>query len=129
MNGLMWFLYLAGALPAVAGVIAVLSVILGVICLFVWLVWLGLSNERNSHLRPPPKMLLVGVAVCAFLLVLAQLVPSKETIYLMAGAKGAEIAVESEVGQEIIDDIQEVVQYQLEALKGDSKEVTKESDK
>lgn len=49
---------------------------------------------------------------------LAAIIPSRDTIYLIAGSEAGEAVVTSEAGQEILEDIQEVIRYQLGELKG-----------
>lgn len=118
MNGLMWFIYLANVIPSLASV-GFFSVLLG-ITLVLLLPPKGVGIFSHEHKGPlmgigraePWVAMVVGT-------ILMTLTPSQETIYLMAGAKGAEIAVTSEAGQEILTDIQEVIEYQLESLKGE----------
>jgi hypothetical protein len=118
MNGLMWFIYLANVIPSLASV-GFFLILIGVI-LVLLLPPKGVELFSQEHYGPlmgigrrsPWVAMVVGT-------LLITLTPSQETIYLMAGAKGAEIAVTSEAGQEILTDIQEVIEYQLESLKGE----------
>lgn len=117
MNSLMWFIYLANVLPGLGGA-GVFLMALAAVLMFV------LPREGDKifsieHAGPfhgiQRKGPWVLVAVGLFFSVAT---PSQETIYLMAGAKGAEVVASSEVGKEILMDINEVIQFQLENLKG-----------
>jgi len=52
---------------------------------------------------------------------LAAIIPSKDTIYLVAGSEAGEAVVTSQEGKEILNDIKEVIRYQLGELKGENK--------
>lgn len=66
---------------------------------------------QKYHPRP---WLIWGVVLVVF----SSLLPSKEAVYLIAGSEAGEAVVTSDTGQEILDDIQEVIKYQLQQLKG-----------
>ena len=115
MTELMWFIYLAAVLPPFASAVGFALVMASVISVAIYGFWWIHHAEVKGN-RPNFNL----IKASAFMMVLASftnLVPNSDTIYLMAGAKGAEVAVESEVGQEILEDIQEVIKFQLEKLK------------
>jgi hypothetical protein len=66
----------------------------------------------------PPKWF-VTISITAFILL--SLIPSKETIYLVAGSEAAETVVTSETGQEVMSDLKEILKIQLDNLKGETK--------
>lgn len=118
MNGLMWFLYLGSVLPPLASGLAFVLGALSIVMAIVWCVWTAsYADPSGAAKRPAPTKLMWGILLSALLAVCTNLIPDRETIYLMAGAKGAEVAVTSETGQEILGDIQEVIRYQLQSLK------------
>jgi hypothetical protein len=117
MNSLSWFLYLAealGTLGRLAGAFSVLGFFIFSAVCFWWLMW-KVDGDKADIPKPPVK--LVG-GLWVFMLTLHVLVPSPDTIYLIAGSQAGEAVVTSEAGQEILNDIQEVIKYQLEQLKG-----------
>lgn len=117
MNSLSWFLYLADVIGNVQGVfviltfsLIVLSVISGLAALIGDDRYNKTEKEIGHYLRHCWKFALVAGT-------LAALLPSKETIYLIAGSEAGEAVVASEAGQEILNDIRGVIKGQLEALK------------
>ena len=128
MNGLSWFLYLADVLPSLANTVAFPAWVVGIAAplgaAFFWMAArdLGAPPEvKDSSDKVFKIAALKVVPLCFVLIVLTSLVPSKETIYLIAGSEASEYAVTSDYGQEILGDIKEIIKVQLEELKGDSK--------
>lgn len=128
MNNLSWFLYFADVLPSlsslsgVAGLVFTAFFIVYVIFVVSSETWPCNSVEENQRVLDREKNLpskFKWLSVPLFLFVLAVLIPSKETIYLIAGSEAGEAVVTSEEGQEILSDIREVVSYQLDRLKED----------
>jgi hypothetical protein len=65
--------------------------------------------------KASPKYSILALSVG--MLLFSTLIPSKETIYLIAGSQAGEAVVTSESGQEILNDIHEVIKHQLGQLK------------
>jgi len=109
MNNLSWLIYVAEVLPGVAGAVMFASMVS--ICVFVYLfayMWTeGLSTVT------------IAVLIVVFLVItlVCSLVPSKGTIYLIAGSEAGEYVVSTEAGQEIVNDVREIISYQLKQLK------------
>ena len=125
MNSLSWFLYLAEVLPNLAGTIVALSGILVVAITIVSLFRTIAVVDSGMTLTPrKAEYKLIwgfwGKTVIPLLLLgtLMNLIPSRETIYLIAGSEAGEAVVTSQEGQEILNDIKEVIRYQLGELKG-----------
>ena len=121
MNSLSWFLYLAEVLPRVNGLAFLLTFL--IFCGWFILPPKGVEMFGKGHEYP-----LLGwsrvkplIPLWFFLVVLAFLMPSRDTFYLIAGSEAGEAVVTSEAGQEILEDIQEVIQHQLNELKGENK--------
>lgn len=55
------------------------------------------------------KATIFAVVTCA----IATLVPSRDTIHLIAGSEAAEYAVNTEYGKEIFKDIQDAIKFQI----------------
>ena len=117
MNDLTLFLYaveLAGRLPTVTVLLAVTIVALGF-----FLPPKGVIAFSYDHEGPfmgfgrikPLIYIWSVVATVTFL------VPSKETLYLMAGSEVVEFAVSTPEAQEFMKDVKEVIDIQLEKLK------------
>lgn len=78
-----------------------------------------LNYEENApkgeeHTYKSRSWLIWGVILVVF----SSLLPSKEAVYLIAGSEAGEAVVTSDTGQEILDDIQQVIKHQLQQLKG-----------
>ena len=128
MNSLSWFLYLAEVLPQLAHNVTVLSTILFFALTIVSIVrtaaiadgsGMSLSARKNEYRgiwgfwgKTAVPLLVLGLSMT--------LIPSKETIYMIAGSEAGEAVVTSETGQEILNDIKEVIQFQLSELKGEN---------
>jgi hypothetical protein len=52
-------------------------------------------------------------AACAFI---ACIIPSQNTVYLIAGSEAGEMAVKSETGQEILNEVKLAIQQQIKEL-------------
>jgi len=116
MNGLSWFLYLADTLPKIGEGAFVLLAIIGIIggiCLAFWAVAF-LSEETKT--LPPWRPYIITMAILSFVMVL---IPSKETIYLIAGSQAGEYVVNTPEAQEILNDIHAVIRAQLRELAGE----------
>ena len=121
MNSLSWFLYLADVIGNVRGLLILFSTIFGA-GTFVWLFAKGCvaadddkSAKKFAHFMRFAPWIFVSATF------LAAIIPSRDTIYLIAGSEAGEAVVTSEAGQEILNDIKEVIQFQLSELKGENK--------
>ena len=119
MNSLSILIYFAEILPNI-GFLLILSLTIGMLCYGTYLIVAFVDNDRGYKNRPT----YLGRAVFVFLAtgLVASLIPSKETIYLIAGSEAGEMVVSSDAGQEILSDIQEIIKFQLGELKGESSE-------
>ena len=119
MNNLSWFLYVADVFPYVGFLLTIVCSLLLPI-LFIWyLIVTGVNsdfNNKDKHFSKPSQANFIWVFV---VLLLASLIPSQETIYLIAGSEAGEYVAETEAGQAILNDVQEIIQIQLRNLKGD----------
>lgn len=111
MNSLSWLLYLASILPQ-------LQISLGIAAgvLFFWFLVVCIDRDSRSY-REAWKVPKWQMPVAAILLLIAALIPSKNTLYLIAGSEAGEAVVTSQQGQEILNDVQEVIRAQLGKLK------------
>lgn len=119
MNNLSWLLYFAEVAGKLGHVAEVITVVLSLGLLGI-VFWYTVSFDKYLEIpKPPIKSYLVTYVVA---LLISVFTPSKETIYLIAGSEAGEAVVTSESGQEILNDIRQVIKHQLEQLKGDSNE-------
>jgi tellurite resistance protein TehA-like permease len=115
MNNLSWFLYLAEVVPSFGGLLVGFGV--ATLIAYAGMVFTtGMNNDVYEKKNPYPslKLPLIGASLCT----LAALIPSKQTIYLIAGSEAGQHVVETESGQAILDDVQEIIQLQLNQMKG-----------
>ena len=120
MNDLSWFIYLADIVARISGVsfafafafgaATISSVIAKVIAMA------EEENEVTEKFSGLFKFAFLGLLVALFVLIF---VPSRDTLYLIAGSEAGEAVVTSEEGKAILKDIQDVIQHQLGQLKGD----------
>jgi hypothetical protein len=119
MNNLSWFLYIADVLPYVGSLLTLVCCLLLPI-LFIWfLIVSGINSDiddKDKHFGKPSQANFIWVSV---FLLFASFIPSKETIYLIAGSEAGEYVAETEAGQAILNDVQEIIQIQLSNLKGE----------
>ena len=124
MNQLSWLIYLAEAVPNFAGTLGLVSTLSAVAFALYAAFGSIISNVENN--KPwfeekkylPPRWFVASI-LSAWVIV--SLVPSKQTIYLIAGSQATEMAITSDVGQQLLNDIQEVIHNQLNELKGPTK--------
>lgn len=125
MNNLSWFLYLAEVLPNMATLLTIAGWIGGIL-LFTAAGVRYIAAHDNSRtpkeIRLPASNFLKFVCykvipVFIFLVFIGTLIPSKETIYLIAGSEASEYVVTSEYGQEVLGDIKSIIKAQLEGMK------------
>lgn len=113
------FIYLADVLDKVATISAVLSFFTGFGVAFLVILYLiARSDKREIHIA---KGLFFGLKVCgsifAVSLPLALFVPSKNTMYLMAGGYAAQEVATSDVGVKVMTIINQELDKMLEVGK------------
>lgn len=122
MNDLSWFLYLADVLPNAASSLGAIGFgvsFLGGVGLLIWKFAYEMEKDTCEDAVDVPKGFCWTWSVFFLLFIITHFVPSKETIYLIAGSEAGEAVATSEVGQEILNDIQQVIKHQLNELKGE----------
>jgi len=117
MNSLSWFLYLADILPRVG----LLTALLAILLLGVAFVMppKGATMFGEGHNGPFEGMARLKTPFILWLcfLVFAFLVPSKDTIYLIAASEAGEMVVNTPEAKEIMSDLKEILNIQLDKLK------------
>lgn len=125
MNTLSLLLLLADVAPKIGGIglaVALLITIIAVVNIF----GVAFQEDHWSFLTEKQKQEIVdakanlardvrrryAIPIIVGLLFFA-LLPSKATIYLVAGSEAGEVVVMSEAGQAILDDVQAVIRAQL----------------
>lgn len=129
MNSLSWFLYLADVIGNVQGLLVTLSVLSGT-GLFLWFLFgfIGIDSDwdakrdvKRIRVKELSKSVVRFLWIPVMFALPASLIPTRDTIYLIAGSEAGEAVVTSQEGKEILNDIKEVIQYQLGELKGENK--------
>ena len=121
MNSLTWFIYLANVIPNFGGLLTFVSMG-SLVAIGIWLIVVAaynsswdVCNGRSSPMEfPSLKVFLLPLLTGD----VATLVPSQTTIYTMLASEMGEEMAMSEAGQQVLNDLKEVVQYQLQELKG-----------
>lgn len=108
-----FFIYLVEVLSGIS-VLAVILGIAGLIASFFYLVFYAIEYEKYHG-----KHWTLIAPMVAFLV--AIVIPSSKTMYMMAGAVLAEKAIESEIGQQVLDVIKFKLDEELQKLKGEKK--------
>jgi len=119
MNNLTLIIYLADRLPSISNLFVFFGVIL-IIISTIGVLAVAIYNDCNEYDKKPypwKRTITLSLTAIPFLIV-ANLIPSKDTILLMAGSEIGEQVVKSPEAQELFSDIQEVIKAQLEQYKG-----------
>lgn len=116
MNQLSWFLYLADIIPNIGVAATILLVIVLIAGGPLMGGWSYAWVEGEIKARP-----WYGTFFCTILTltVISVLVPSKETIYLIAGSQAGEYVVNTPQAQEILSDIHQIIRLQLQEMQGE----------
>ena len=128
MNALSWFIYFADVLPNVttAAGFVLFWMIFAIAGATVFRVIaqslsdkdLGPSKEDAERIRKLSKTLFAwAFVITAISTSLWVLLPSKEALYMIAASEAGETVVSSPEGKEILQDLREVLDAQLQALK------------
>lgn len=126
MNNLSWLLYLADVAGKASGASTFLvgaCLILGLpALLFCWLT----VADRDMSAKVASFLTAVWVFVTVFAAAGAILIPSKDTIYLIAASEAGEVVVKSDEAKEIMSGLRDIIKEQIaqnlpDAVKGDKK--------
>lgn len=104
------FVYLAGVVGKVGGVfviIAIISAIITFVCGFIAV------DVDKSFMKP----FYISLCACVFAALIAALLPSEKTMYLMAGAYTTQAVAQSTVGQKTVELIEQKLDEELAKLK------------
>ncbi len=108
MNNLSWLLYLADVAGKASGASAFLvgaCLILGLpAVVFCW----GVVADRDMSAKVASFLTAAWVFVTIFAAVGAILIPSKETIYLIAASEAGEVVVKSDEAKEIMSGLRDI---------------------
>ena len=123
MNSLSLLIYIASIIGSVQGLLIFVGGVFASIYIIVRLVIardnadteLGYSGKVYKDYPPVYQGLLLPV----ILFILATLIPSKETIYLIAGSEAGEYVVNTPEAKEIMTDIHTIIKGQLKEMAGD----------
>lgn len=123
MNKLSWFLYFADIVPGLLMPILIpLTIIAILVCIMVFVGVLWCANEYlDSRDREQAESYYNRVTYHAkwiiplflFVATLQSLIPSRDTIYLIAGSEVGEIVVNSPEAREILNDVKTVIKQQI----------------
>lgn len=126
MNKLSLFLYMADIVPGLLLPILIpITAIAIVTCMmvFVGIVWCA-NEYLDTHDREKAESYYNRVTHHAkwiiplflFVSIIQSLIPSRETIYLIAGSEVGEIVVNSPEAREILDDVKTVIKQQIKGV-------------
>jgi hypothetical protein len=117
VNDLTWFIYIV----ELVGRIPILLTVTGTLLALLWffLPPKGCEAFGRDHYGPFMgfERIKVAVFIWAVFALVAFFVPSRETLYLMAGSEIGEVVVNTPEAKEILGDIQEIIRVQLDELK------------
>lgn len=121
MNTLSWFFYLADIIGNISVFFIAGSIIMLVLSLGVALI-VAIQNEDES-LEPgepgyvSPYIVKPYVIVGGIMLFISTFIPQTETIYMIAGSELGQATIQSEVGQDIMNKLQTILDLQIEEMK------------
>lgn len=116
MNDLSFSLYLADILPSLANGIAFMSVA-GILFCGALLFWAPDSSDDTS--AKPVYVLLLFICVFGVIGLSTNLVPSRQTIYMILASEAAEEVITSQEGKELLSDIKTIIKKEIDELKKD----------
>jgi len=108
MNSLSWLMYTADVVAGIGGALA-LIVILGIGAVALRVIWsmVTYSNyEDDQSLTAGKSTVVKALTVVLIALLIDVLVPSKETVYLIAASEVGEQVVTSEEGKRVLGKIE-----------------------
>jgi len=119
VNNLSWLIYIAEVVPNLGSFCVFLAVVSGCLVVLIMVVTVLTIVDEDETARKFLKIKPIKFVPIFFLFVSTGsiLTPSKEALYLIAASEAGEVAVTSPEGQEILNDLQQVLKAQLEALK------------
>lgn len=115
MNSLSWLLYFAEVAGKLGFAMGFASIVMLVGLAFLGAIFMG--TIFDADVKMPTMVIRPYLTLLAFVGSIYIITPSKQTLYLIAGSEAGEAVVTSEEGQEILDDIRQVIKHQLEVLK------------
>jgi len=129
MNNLSWFLYLADVVYQQLALLITVAICVPVGYLLIrifsklWAddLWPWDEKEVNDRKREERKKPFITTfkpfIFAAVVLLLVNLVPSKDTFYLIAASEAGEMVVNTPEANEIMSDLKEILSIQLDKLK------------
>lgn len=133
VNYLSILVYLSEVLGNIKDLFVAAALISGAWAIIKTIVW-GLSNERKPHPYEGFKKPYTLVAACFFLALMASLLPTQQTVRLIAASEIGETLAKTdtakELGSEAADTLKEMLKTLKEKIKTDvTKEVEKKVEK
>lgn len=118
MNNLSWFLYFGDVFGNVSLVFGLAA---GLTFSYVAFWFIATAMHNDSHERRYDKVFKQYPSFWYFtpvfvFAIMSAIFPSKETIYMIAASETAEMVITSEDGQEMINDVKNVIKLQLKKL-------------
>jgi uncharacterized membrane protein len=117
MNSLSWFLYLADVISNLQDVLTLMAIIFAIASIF-WTICRVVGDDKyNSTERELAKTFWFVPWLFIFSLTFAALIPSTNTIYLIAASEAGEMVVNTPEAKEVMSDLKEILNIQLDKLK------------
>jgi len=95
MNKLSWLIYWADTLPSLASAVGSVFSMLALICLLVTLIVSISQGLEGDGVKGPPQVVMFSFPVFLFLALSSNLIPSKDTFYLIAASEAGEEALQT----------------------------------
>lgn len=119
MNSLSWFLYLAGIANSVGGALFILCLITAIV-----IVILNITGNVHGyeHTIDHEFKIFAKPYIIAFVVLVAMisLIPSKDTLYMIAGSEIGEVVITNPENQIVFDKVRELVNTRLDAAIGET---------
>lgn len=116
MNDLSWFLYFVDVSQRVMPLVVVFGAMLALVGLVIppkGVTMFSFDHEHPFQGVGRLKNVFIGWCVA---LVFAVMIPSEDTLYMMAASEGGEAVVTSPQGKEVLDKINTIINNQLDEL-------------
>lgn len=119
MNSLSWLLYIADVIGNIKGVLIAFSIFLLVVLIVSWFFRALVSSDGDYkeggvlHSVTSSKLLYSSIVIFPLI---AAIIPSSTTIYMIAASEAGEVVVKSEEAREIFTGIKGIIKNKLKEV-------------
>lgn len=117
MNNLSWLIYLADVSNSISAFFGISAFLLGSAAAVITIISAITYAENNKPFFPVKWSILTWIS-CVIMALVSTLIPSSDAVIRIAASEAGETFVNSASGQQLINDLTDVLHAQLNTLKG-----------